>query len=186
MKAALEASFRATAQLQLPGLRRLAYAISASPYHGDDLVQGALERLYLAWPRAHEVADPGAYARTILIRLAIAESRRPWRRERSTSVLPETVTPDPGSAMEVRVDLQRALSSLTVKQRAVVVLRYLEDRPVADVAAALNISAGTVKRQSSDALERLRRALGPDFVGAAPVRSPQPRRPDPIPTRVTR
>ena len=162
-----EARFRAVAQAELPRLRRFARGLTADPHRADDLVQGALERTYVAWPRAGEVADPGAYLRTVLVRLAVSESRRPWRRERSTDTLPEHGYDGSGGA-ELRMDLARALAGLTVKQRAVVVLRYLEDRPVAEVAQIMGVATGTVKRQSADAVATLRRTLGENFLDDAP------------------
>ncbi|MGH8938324.1 MAG: sigma-70 family RNA polymerase sigma factor, partial [Actinomycetes bacterium] len=58
-----------------------------------------------------------------------------------------------------RVDLARALAELTAKQRAVVVLRFVEDRSVGEVAVILGIAQGTVKRQTHDAVRRLRRLI---------------------------
>jgi RNA polymerase sigma-70 factor (sigma-E family) len=143
---------------QTPGLRRLAYALAGDWHQADDLVQGALERAYVHWSRVHAASDPGAYARTVLVNLATSESRRAWRRrERTTDTVPEPPSADgDGGRVEGRLDLARALSGLTAKQRAVMVLRFVEDRPVAEVAAILGIAPGTVKRQTSDAAARLR------------------------------
>lgn len=160
MNAELREGFVAMAAAELAGLRRFAYAMCADWHRADDLVQGALERMYTAWPRMHDIADPGAYARTVLARLAISESRRPWRRERATPTLPDVATPDGSTGIAERLDLARALDGLTIKQRAVVVLRYVEDRSVAEVAEILGIAPGTVKRQSHDALGHLRIRLG--------------------------
>jgi RNA polymerase sigma-70 factor (sigma-E family) len=166
MKAELEEGFRALAHAELPGLRRFARTLTPDPHRADDLVQGALERMFVAWPRVHDVANPPAYLRTVLVRLAVSESRRPWRRERSTDVLPETShDSSPGSTL--RLDLTQALAALTVKQRAIVVMRYVEDRPVAEVAQVLGIAPGTVKRQSAAAVTKLRRTLGEDFLDDA-------------------
>ena len=104
--------------------------------------------------------DVGAYCRTVLSRLAIDDSRRSWfRRERTVQDVPSRESADLAAAAADRVDLAAALSDLTTKQRAIVVLRYLEDRPVSQVAAVLGISEGTVKRQSHDALAHLRQVL---------------------------
>ena len=69
------------------------------------------------------------------------------------------------------MDLAALLTGLTVKQRAVVVLRYLEDRPVHEVAAALGIAEGTVKRQSHDALRVLRATAAPPWPRQAAARN---------------
>ncbi len=163
MNSDLEGQFRAMAAAQLAPLRRFARSLTRDPHRADDLVQGALERMYVAWPRVHAVADPGAYLRTVVVRLAVSESRRPWRRERSTEVLPESGHDGTDGSL-LRLDLARALAGLTVKQRAIVVLRYVEDRSVTEVAEVMGISVGTVKRQSADAVAKLRRVLGDDFI----------------------
>jgi RNA polymerase sigma-70 factor (sigma-E family) len=166
MKTELEEGFRALAHAELPRLRRFARTLTSDPHRADDLVQGALERMFVAWPRVHDVANPGAYLRTVLVRLAVSESRRPWRRERSTEVLPERSHDSSGGSV-LRLDLTQALAGLTIKQRAIVVMRYVEDRPVAEVAEVLGIAAGTVKRQSADAVAKLRRTLGENFLDDA-------------------
>lgn len=160
MREELTKSFAALAATELLGLRRFAYALCGDWHHADDLVQGALERMYVAWPRVHGVADPGAYLRTVLARVAISETRRPWRREKATDVLPEPAASDATAAVTDRLDLAAVLAGLTVKQRAVVVLRFVEDRSVTDVAEILGVAPGTVKRQCHDALKFLRTRLG--------------------------
>ena len=169
MRTELEGSFREFAAANLPGLRRFAVALTGDWHHGDDLVQQAMERLYVVWPRIQHVADPGAYARTAVHRLAISAARRPWwRRERAHAEVPDVPIADGAVAWVERMDLIEALRGLTAKQRAVLVLRHLEDRPVAEVAQILGISQGTVKRQCHDALARLRDRLEPGHDAAEP------------------
>jgi RNA polymerase sigma-70 factor (sigma-E family) len=160
---------------QAAGLRRLAYAMAGDWHHADDLVQGCLERAYLHWPRVRAADDPAAYLRSMLCRLAASEHRRGWRRrERPVDVLADeairllvSVGVD---AVEDRLDLAQLLAGLTRKQRAVLVLRFLEDRSVQDVAAILRIAPGTVKRQTHDALARLRGQLPEDLRGPGDAR----------------
>jgi RNA polymerase sigma-70 factor (sigma-E family) len=153
-------AFAELASAELPGLRRFAYALVGDWHRADDITQAALERMYVAWPRLRDVADPGAYLRTVAARCAASESRRSWfRRERVVDVMPDQAIPDGAATAVDRLDLAEALSGLTVKQRAIVVLRFVEDRSVADVAGILSIAPGTVKRQSHDALAKLRQRL---------------------------
>ncbi|RIQ31917.1 RNA polymerase sigma factor [Jiangella rhizosphaerae] len=154
-------NFAAWAAAELPGLRRFAYAVGGDWHRADDLVQAALERMYVVWPKLGGVADLGAYARTVLVRQAATETRRAWwRRERVTDVIPETPSPADGDGdSAARLDLARVLGGLSVKQRAIVVLRFVEDRPVREVAELLGVAEGTVKRQCHEALAHLRRRL---------------------------
>jgi RNA polymerase sigma-70 factor (sigma-E family) len=143
---------------QASALRRLAYTLVGDWHRADDLVQGTFERAFVNWRRVQSADEPGAYVRTMLLRLAASEGRRAWRRrEWNTADAPE---PRPAAAdadqAADRVDLARLLAGLTVKQRAIVVLRYVEDRPVHEVAAILGVAEGTVKRQTHDALATLR------------------------------
>ena len=144
-------------------LLRAAYLVCGDAHLAEDLVQGALAKLASRWERLrHE--NPDAYVRRILYRDAVSSWRR-TRRE-SLSSLPDLPAgvPERDRAPETasRVDLQRALAHLTAKQRAVVVLRFFEDRSEADTAEVLGVSVGTVKSQTHAALARLR-VLLPDF-----------------------
>ena len=149
---------------QAPALRRLAYGLVGDWHSADDLVQGTFERAFVHWRRVQSAHDPAAYVRTILVRLAISEHRRPWRRrEQTVADAPEPGGPPHSVADDVtgRVELAGLLAGLTVKQRAIVVLRYLEDRPVHEVADVLGVAEGTVKRQAHDALRTLRATTAP-------------------------
>lgn len=165
MRAELEDSFLAVTGAELPRLRRLAYAMCGDWHRADDLVQDALERVYAAWSRAHAASDPGAYLRTTLVRRAISETRRHWwRREYTREALPEVPSGDHADGIAARLDLAGALAGLTVKQRAIVTLRFVEDRSIEEVATILGVGHGTVKRQTHDALARLRRDLTGQYV----------------------
>lgn len=123
------------------------------------------------WPRtssspAHHRVRPKTsrrgpvddYARRFLLRCRLDEQRRPWRRrERRDGVVPER----PSFTLETGISdpLLRALAEVPAKQRAAVVLRYCADLPVAEVAAVLRCSEGTVRSQASRGLETLRGVL---------------------------
>ena len=158
MHANEEREFREYVQARLPGLRRTAFFLCGDWDRADDLAQTTLIRLHGAWRRPGVRDALDAYARRILVRVAIDERRRPWRRERSTEILHDDIAAD-GSPFEDRDELLRALGQLPQQQRAVVVLRYWDDMSIEDTAAALGISTGTVKSHSWRALGRLRELL---------------------------
>ncbi|MBF4161320.1 SigE family RNA polymerase sigma factor [Nocardioides acrostichi] len=141
-------------------LRGLAFGLCGDWHAADDLVQTALVKLYTAWPRATREGKELAYTRQILVRSAIDESRRPWRRERTG--LPSGDRPAPSEpSVEERDELLTALATLPRMQRAVVLLRHWLDLPVSDVARELGISEGTVKSHSSRGLAALGVTLEP-------------------------
>jgi RNA polymerase sigma-70 factor (sigma-E family) len=136
--------------------RRVAFALCGDWHSAEDLVQAMFVQLYRRWRRVR----PGtvdAYARRILLNAFLA-GRRTAGRERVTSAPPDRATPA-GHDSHDRVDLERALAGLTPRQRAMVVLRFLEDLPVAEVAALLGVAEGTVKSQTARGIEALRAAL---------------------------
>jgi RNA polymerase sigma-70 factor (sigma-E family) len=141
-----------------------AYFCCGSWDHAEDVLQTALAKLYVAWPRVRRSHGEEAYVRRIIVNAAIDESRRPWRRERSVDVLPDATTepPDPGE----RSDLMRAMAGLPVGQRQVVVLRHWLGLSVEETAAELGISSGTVKSQTAHGLAHLRAALGVSYESA--------------------
>lgn len=153
-------------------LLRAAYLVCGDAHQAEDLLQGALAKLADRWDKVGR-ENPDAYVRRILYRDAVSAWRR-TRRE-TLAVLPEhvdSVTADRSPEAGRRIDLERALADLTAKQRAVIVLRFFEDRSEADTAEALGVSVGTVKSQTHAALGRLR-ALLPDFA-PHPVRKDLP------------
>lgn len=146
----------------LPRLRILAIAL-VGPSAADDLVQSTMERLYIAWPKI-KLDDPVRYARRALVHRMISDARRPWRhRERSVATLPEPShlawNGQDTSMVDDRLLLTAALAQLPPKQRQAVVLRYLEDLSIDEVAALLGRSPGTVKRASHDGLNNLKQIL---------------------------
>lgn len=138
-------------------LSRTAYLLTGHHHDAEDLLQSALAR---AAPRWDRIDDHEAYVRRILYTQAISHWR--WRRRRPPEVLtdelhalPHTLAAEPD--VDLRLVLDNALDRLTPKQRAVLVLRFYEDRSESQTAELLDISVGTVKSQTRHALERLRR-----------------------------
>jgi RNA polymerase sigma-70 factor (sigma-E family) len=147
-----DAEFEAYVAAARPRLRRLAYGLCGDWHAADDVLQNALAKLYVAWPRVARSSNPDAYVRRTLARTAVDESRRPWRRERSGLDGHDraVAAPDPE-----RHDLVAALQRLPEMQRKTVVLRHWLGLSVAETAADLGIAEGTVKSHTSRALAAL-------------------------------
>lgn len=141
-------------------LRRIAYALCGDWHRADDLLQTALTKLYVAWPRIQQQGGEMAYCRQIMVRANIDESRRPWRRERPSDDLPETAAAA-GTGVEERSALFDALQGLPEQQRKVVVLRHWLGLSVRETATELGINEGTVKSHSSRGLAALEAVLAP-------------------------
>lgn len=139
-------------------LRRIAYALCGDWHRADDLLQTALTKLYVAWPRIRHEGGEEAYVRQILVRANIDESRRPWRRERPSDDLPDRPAII-GTDVEERSALFDALQALPEQQRKVVVLRHWLGLSVRETATELGISEGTVKSHSSRGLGALEAVL---------------------------
>ena len=161
MDAESEAGFREFVGARFQPLRALAYVTCGDWQAAEDAVSGALSRLYLRWDR---VASPEAYARRAVIRAAIGEKRRPWRREHlAGEAFPEMTTPDPAVEVDERLRMRAALRRVPPRQRAALVLRFLEGLSVEATAEALGCSPGTVKSQTSRGLDTLRTALSAEI-----------------------
>ena len=139
-------------------LRRIAYAVSGDWHTADDVLQTALTKLYLAWPRVRASGTEEAYARRIIVNADVDRRRRPWRRERPGL---DGIDPpaSPGLPTEERSALFEALQALPPMQRKVVVLRHWLGLSVSETAHELGIGEGTVKSHSSRGLESLRTVL---------------------------
>lgn len=145
---------------RMPWLRRVAYLLCQDWHRSDDLVQTAITRLYVHWRRASTADNIDGYARTVLVRVFLAEQRGGWRqRVRVVERTPDSAAEPADHAAEV--DLRTALAALPPRQRAAVVLRFYCDMSVEQAADVLNCSSGTVKSQTARGLDALRRALQP-------------------------
>jgi RNA polymerase sigma-70 factor (sigma-E family) len=142
-------------------LHQSAYFLCGDWHLAHDLVQDTLVKAYQHWPRIRQAESPDAYVRRILLN----EVRGGWRRrERAVPVsrFPEgrePVAPDPTDEVARRAGLLQALLALPLRQRATIILRYLEGMSERETAAVLGCSEGTVKSQSARALESLRNFL---------------------------
>ena len=165
----IDVEFATYVQARQHGLLRAAYLVCGDAHRAEDLLQGAFEKLALHWDKGAR-DYPDAFVRRVLYRDAVSAWRR-TKRERLTLLPPEPRPDHSDDRVEARVDLQRALARLTAKQRAVLVLRFFEDRSEADTAEVLGVAVGTVKSQTHAALARLRQ-LAPDLAPALTGRDP--------------
>jgi RNA polymerase sigma-70 factor (sigma-E family) len=140
-------------------LVRTAYLLVRDEGLAEDLVQTALAKAWFAWRR---IDDPEAYVRRVMVTTSTSWWRRRWVGE-TPSVDPSVQAAPTAGAQVDGHDLWEAIGHLPRRQRAVVVLRYIEDRTEAETADLLGCSVGTVKSQCSKALAKLRldSALGP-------------------------
>jgi len=157
-----EAEFAAFVAARRPHLRRVAYALCGDWHQAEDLVQTALAKLYVAWPRIHRVGAEEAYARRVIVNASIDESRRPWRRERAGLDADTHDRPATPASTEDRSALVDALQDLPPMQRKAVVLRHWLDLSVEETARELGIATGTVKSHTSRGLAALHAALTAD------------------------
>lgn len=131
-------------------LLRSAYLLTGDLHRAEDLVQEALTKVAMRWSRLAD-GNPTAYALRIIARDNISW----WRRRRD---VPTDRLHDAGATSEPEIALvvRDALARLTPHQRAVLVLRHLEDLSERETADVLGVSIGTVKSQNAAALARLR------------------------------
>ena len=145
-------------------LFRVAMLLTGHREDAEDLLQTALTKLALHWTRVARLASADAYVRKILYHQQVSRWRsRRHRREHVTADPPDTgAVGDLAHDSALRVTLATVLGQLTRRQRAVIVLRYYEDLPEAEVAQILDCSVGTVRSQTHRSLARLR-VLYPEF-----------------------
>ncbi len=156
-----EEQFREFVRSRAAPLHRAAYLLCGDWHLADDLVQEALAKTFRHWRRVQLADSPDAYVRRILIN----EVNRHFERNRRTPTPVDLHSrrqdpadhsqPDASGALARRDQLLTALLALPERQRATVVLRYLEGMSEAETAAILGCSEGTVKSQTSRALNTL-------------------------------
>jgi RNA polymerase sigma-70 factor (sigma-E family) len=163
--AAADDDFDTFVRSRTPALLRSAYLLTGDQHLAEDLVQSALARTHQAWPRMRDTGNVEAYARRTMYHLQVSW----WRRRRVAETLPGDLPeagaprdPEDSGVISLRLTLQAALLRLSARQRAVLVLRFFEDRTESEAADLLGVSLGTVKSQTARALARLR-AVAPEL-----------------------
>lgn len=152
-----EEEFRRFVSARLDALRGLAYLTCGNWQAAEDAVASSLAKLYVRWAT---VTAPERYAARMVVRAAIDEVRRPWRREVSAGqAFPDVAQSDASDAVAERLRVRAALRRLPVAQRAVLVLRFYADFSVDEVAEALGRRPSTVKTQTARGLAALRPLL---------------------------
>jgi RNA polymerase sigma-70 factor (sigma-E family) len=152
MKDSDRESFEEWARARQRHLVRSAHLLTGDFHRAEELVQEALVRASMRWDKLRD-GNVDAWVRTVVYRENISW----WRRHRK-EVIVATVPDQPfvQESATLALDLRTALARLTWNQRAVLLLRFIEDLSVSETAAVLGVSEGTIKRQTSVALARLR------------------------------
>jgi RNA polymerase sigma-70 factor (sigma-E family) len=144
-------------------LFRTAYLVVGDHQIAQDLLQEALVKAFVAWPRLRDVRKAEAYVRRTVVTTAISWGRRRSFNERPEDVLPDAGVEDQTERLATQNAVWEVLLDLPPRQRAAVVLRYYEDLSEAQTAELMGCSVGTVKSQVSAALTKLRERVGSDF-----------------------
>jgi RNA polymerase sigma-70 factor (sigma-E family) len=155
MDAASEQSYGDYVMARRPALIREAYLLVGDVHLAEDLVQTALAKAYVAWPRVTASRTPDAYVRRILVNTNISRHRR----RRVAEVLTET-PPDaagaPAPPAPHSAEVIEALMSLPHRQRAAIVLRFWDDLPESEIAGLMGCSIGSVRTHTSRGMAKLR------------------------------
>lgn len=152
---------------QRPALRRIAFRLTADWYEADDLVQRTLIALLSRWDDLDHHDRLGPYAHTVMSRLLISDRRaHRWSSEVLQEWPPEPdPLPDTSAYFAERLVLVSALQHLAPRQRAVVVLRYWQDKSVEETARQLGCMSSTVRSQTARGLATLRSLLEAELQG---------------------
>jgi len=147
----------------LPSLLRFGHVLTGDPRKAEDLVQEALARTLRRW-RSVRHDNALAYVRRVMVNTHINRWRR-WEARVQLGEVPDRTADDPALRRSEDWDqLRRALSRLPARQRTVLVLRYFEDLPEAEIAQLMGCQPGTVKSQAARALAALRPLLQPEMI----------------------
>jgi RNA polymerase sigma-70 factor (sigma-E family) len=158
-----EQEFEEFAVARTPHLYRSAWLLCGDRHQAEDLVQETLAKVYVRWrkPFGARIDNPAAYAQTALTRTFLSGRRRRSSGEQPYADLPDSPVDDGTAAADARLALHAALAELPPADRAVLVLRYLEDLSVDEVASRMGVSPGAVRNRSQRALERIRGVVDP-------------------------
>lgn len=156
-------TFEEFAATRMPGLLRFAAVLAGDRATAEDLAQEVLIRAYARWDRIGCLDRPELYVRKMMLNEFLN-----WRRRSARQIPvggmasePASIAPDHAAEYNEREALLAELGKLPRRQRAVLVLRYYEDRGDSEIADLLGCSPGTVRSHASRALAALRVEMSP-------------------------
>jgi RNA polymerase sigma-70 factor (ECF subfamily) len=139
---------------EYPRVVRTVFLVVQDEGRAEEVTQDAFVQLLRHWSKVRDYDRPGAWVRRVALRLAVRTVRREQRLAALTRRLrPERVEELP--VFPISPETMSAIRSLPVKERAVVVLHYLEDRPVDQTADLLECTPSAVKMRLSRARHHL-------------------------------
>ena len=142
-------------------LLRFAWSVTGDPHTAEDVLQTSLVRVLARWDSPRDKGAADAYLRRTIVRQHVSWHRQPSRHgEVSTAHVPDRARASGPSEAAGASELWALVRELPEQQRATVVLRYYEQLSIAETAAVLGCSTGTVKYNTHRALAALRRRAG--------------------------
>ena len=150
-------------------LLRSAYLLCGDWHLAEDLTQNALAKVYVVWGRIQRVDNVDGYVHRVLYRTFVDTYRRRRKQEILSAAVPDVADVGYVDTGEVRMALLAALAKVSPRYRAVLVLRFWEDRSIPEAAEALGITEGAVKSHTHRGLNQLRSVLGDqalDLIGS--------------------
>jgi RNA polymerase sigma-70 factor (sigma-E family) len=157
--AAAVEDFEAFYAREYPAMVTLAFVLSGSRWAAEDLAQEAFLAAHRDWDRIGDYERPGAWVRQVVMNLSVSAFRRRIVEAKAIARMAFGQTPTVSEMPAESADFWQAVRSLPRRQAQVIALHYLEDLPVAEVAAILGTAEGTVKKHLHDARQALARRL---------------------------
>lgn len=158
-----EVGFEAFFRAEHPRLVAVALAMTGDRDTARDLAQETLTRAFRHWDAVSGYERPSAWARRVLVNLVTDRARRGTSESKALQRVATSAVADPPDPSDDA--WRRAVLALPDRQRAVIVLHYLEDCSVATIADVLGIAHGTVKATLVAGKRSLRRTLGEEHPG---------------------
>jgi RNA polymerase sigma-70 factor (sigma-E family) len=150
--------FREFVNARSKALLRSAWLLTGDWGAAEDLVQVSLAKSWPRWSKVSREGTPELYVRRVMLNTYATWWRRRWRHEIPSGAVPEHAGDvDDYAQADARVLVQAALRGLPPRQRATLVLRFMDDLTEAQAAEVLGCSVGTVKSQTAKAMAHLRR-----------------------------
>jgi RNA polymerase sigma-70 factor (sigma-E family) len=164
-------TFEEFARARLPAVLAFATVLAGQRATAEDLAQEVLIKVYARWDQIGQLDRPELYVRKMILNEFLSWRRRSWRLvPAGDSELTAASMPDHATGYAEHAAMLDDIARLPRRQRAVLVLRYYEDRSDAEIADLLGCAPGSVRAYASRALAALRvelRAAPPDATGLA-------------------